>query len=97
MFNEGGGWTATFRTTRGNGPTLDVALAHLWLALNLSAMPDMKLTKEKIDLLVNGTRDERMYACSRSFFLFAIFYFTKYFTFIPAHFHEPFTRTSKAS
>ena len=33
MFNEGGGWTATFRTTRGNGPTLDVALAHLWLAL----------------------------------------------------------------
>jgi hypothetical protein len=27
----------------------------------------MKLTKEKIDLLVNGTRDERVYACAKSF------------------------------
>jgi len=50
----------------------------------------MKLTKEKIDLLVNGTRDERVYACSRSFFLFAAFYFTKFFTFKPADFHEAF-------
>jgi hypothetical protein len=27
----------------------------------------MKLTKEKIALLVNARRDERVYACSRSF------------------------------
>ena len=27
----------------------------------------MKLTKEKINLLVNGTREERVYACAKSF------------------------------
>jgi hypothetical protein len=53
-------------------------------------MPDMKLTKEKIDLLANGTREERMYATSRSFFLFAAYYFTKFFQFRPAPFHELF-------
>ena len=52
-------------------------------------MPDMKLTRDKIDLLVNGPRDERVYACSRSFFLFAA-YFTKFFQFRPAPFHEQF-------
>lgn len=25
----------------------------------------MKLTKEKVDLLLNGTRDERTYACAK--------------------------------
>jgi hypothetical protein len=50
----------------------------------------MKLTQEKIDLLFNGSREERVYACSRSFFLFAAYYFTKYFTFRPAPFHELF-------
>jgi hypothetical protein len=30
----------------------------------------MKLTADKIDLLLNGTRDERVYACARSFPLF---------------------------
>jgi hypothetical protein len=34
----------------------------------------MKLTKDKID---NGTREERVYACAKSFKLFCIFYFTK--------------------
>jgi hypothetical protein len=33
----------------------------------------MKLTTEKIDLLVNGTRDERLYACPKSFYLFAVY------------------------
>jgi hypothetical protein len=50
----------------------------------------MGLTKETIDLVVNGTRDERIYACSRSFFLFAAFHFTKFFTFRSAQFHEEF-------
>lgn len=50
----------------------------------------MKLTKEKRDLLVNGTRDERKYACAKSFKLFAIFYFTKYFTYRSAPFHDDF-------
>ncbi len=50
----------------------------------------MKLTKEKINLLLNGTRDERMYACARSFTLFKYYYFLKYFTFKSAPFHEDF-------
>lgn len=41
----------------------------------------MKLTKEKIQLLTDGTREERVYATAKSFKLFAIFYFTKYFTY----------------
>jgi hypothetical protein len=50
----------------------------------------MKLTKEKINLLTNGTREERIYAIARSFKLFAVFYFTKYFTYQPAPFHDDF-------
>ncbi len=50
----------------------------------------MKLTKGKIDLLINGTREDSVYACSRSFFLFAAYYFTKFFHFRPAPFHEQF-------
>lgn len=33
IFKRSGGWTASFGNTRGTGPTLDGALAHLWLAL----------------------------------------------------------------
>jgi hypothetical protein len=50
----------------------------------------MKLTQEKIELLLTGSRDERAYACARSFHLFALHYFTKYFTYKPAPFHEAF-------
>jgi hypothetical protein len=50
----------------------------------------MKLTKEKIDLLLNGTRDERAYACAKSFRLFAVYYFTRYFTFKAPPFHQDF-------
>jgi hypothetical protein len=32
-----------------------------------------ELTTEKIDLLVNRTRDERPYACPKSFYLFAVY------------------------
>jgi hypothetical protein len=50
----------------------------------------MKLTKEKADLLLNGTREERIYATAKSFQLFALFYFTRCFTYKPAPFHEDF-------
>lgn len=50
----------------------------------------MKLTKEKIDLLINGTRDERVYVCAKSFHLFAVCYFTKYFSYKTAPFHHDF-------
>src|SRR5690348_874454 len=50
----------------------------------------MKLTKEKIELLVNGSRDERTYACAKSFKLFAIYYFTRYFSYKSAPFHDDF-------
>src|SRR5258705_13614199 len=50
----------------------------------------MKLTKEKIDLLLNGSREERVYATAKSFKLFCIFYFTKYFIYQPAPFPDHF-------
>lgn len=50
----------------------------------------MKLTQAKIDLLLNGTRDERVYACARSFRLFAVYYFTRYFTYKAAPFQLDF-------
>jgi hypothetical protein len=50
----------------------------------------MKITKEMTELLLNGSREERAYACARSFKLFAICYFTKYFTHKPAPFHDDF-------
>ncbi|HEY1747823.1 MAG TPA: hypothetical protein VGG11_13810 [Xanthobacteraceae bacterium] len=50
----------------------------------------MKLTKDKIDLLLSGTREERIYACAKSFRLFKLYYFTKYLTFKPAPFHDDF-------
>jgi hypothetical protein len=49
-----------------------------------------KLTKEKIDLLLEGSREERAYACAKSFFLFRVYYFTRYFSFKPAPFHYDF-------
>jgi hypothetical protein len=49
-----------------------------------------RITQAKIDLLVSGTREERTYACARSFKLFAIYYFTKYFRFKLAPFHDDF-------
>jgi hypothetical protein len=52
----------------------------------------MKLTKEKTDLLLNGTREERAYATSKSFKLFCVYYFTKYFTYPIAPYHDDFFR-----
>lgn len=50
----------------------------------------MKLTKDKIDLLTNGTREERIYATAKSFKLFCVYYFTKYFTYPIAPYHDDF-------
>ncbi len=50
----------------------------------------MKLTKEKIDLLLNGTTDERKYACSKSLLLFAVYYFPEYLTYRIPDFHYDF-------
>lgn len=50
----------------------------------------MKLTKEKIELLTNGTRDERIYACARSFKLFAVYYYAHYFRYKIAPFQDEF-------
>ena len=41
-------------------------------------------------LLLNGSREERAYATAKSFKLFCIFYFTKYFSYQPAPFHDDF-------
>ncbi|TCU78866.1 hypothetical protein EDE08_101648 [Bradyrhizobium sp. R2.2-H] len=50
----------------------------------------MKLTKQKIDLLTNGTREERVYACAKSFKLFCVFYYSRYFRYQLAPFHDDF-------
>lgn len=50
----------------------------------------MKLTRDKVDLLINGTREERTYACAKSFALFRLYYFTHFYTFKPAPFHTDF-------
>jgi len=42
------------------------------------------------DIVVNGTKEQRVYACSKSFAAFAAYYFTEYFTYPPAPFHWDF-------
>lgn len=56
----------------------------------------MRLTKAKIDLLLNGTPDERKYACSRSLLLFAVYYFPEYLTYRLADFHYDFIDDAEA-
>ena len=50
----------------------------------------MRLTRAKIDLLLNGTPDERKYACSKSLLLFAVYYFNEYLVYRLADFHYDF-------
>jgi hypothetical protein len=50
----------------------------------------MKLTKETVDPLINGARDERTYATAKSFKLLAVYYFKKYFRYKLAPFHDDF-------
>ena len=50
----------------------------------------MRLSKAKIDILLNGTPDQRKYACSKSLLLFAVYYFSEYLTYRLADFHYDF-------
>ncbi len=56
----------------------------------------MRLTKAKIDLLLNGTPDQRKYACSKSLLLFAVYYFSEYFTYRIPEFHYEFYDDAEA-
>ncbi len=49
------------------------------------------MLNEKItEIVKNGSKEQRVYACSKSFPHFAIYYFTEYFTYKPADFHWDF-------
>jgi hypothetical protein len=50
----------------------------------------MKPTKALIELATRGTADERKYACSKSFALFILIYFSEFFTYKIPPFHEDF-------
>lgn len=50
----------------------------------------MKLSKEQIGLPLNGTRDERVYACARSFRCSGLTISPNCLTFKPAPFHKDF-------
>lgn len=56
----------------------------------------MRLSKAKIDLLLNGTPDQRKYACSKSLLLFAVYYFSEYFTYRIPEFHYDFYDDAEA-
>jgi len=48
------------------------------------------LNPKIIEIIKNGTSPQRVYACSKSFPAFALYYFTEYFTFKIAPFHWDF-------
>ncbi len=50
----------------------------------------MRLNKAKIDILLNGSADQRKYACSKSLLLFAVYYFPEYLTYRLPEFHYQF-------
>ncbi|MDI6820942.1 MAG: hypothetical protein QMD65_02060 [Patescibacteria group bacterium] len=50
----------------------------------------MKISRELKDKLINGTRNERVYLCSKNFLLFCVYYFIDYFTYSLAPFHYDF-------
>lgn len=56
----------------------------------------MRLNKARTDLLLNGTPDQRKYACSRSLLLFAVYYFSEYFTYRIPEFHYDFYDDAEA-
>lgn len=48
----------------------------------------MRISDEIIDLVVNGKSAERVYACSKSFYLFKTYYFSDYFSYKNAKFQD---------
>jgi len=53
------------------------------------------LDKRLKDIILNGTPEQRIYVCEKSFPAFAIYYFTQYFTYKPAKFHWDFYQDCK--
>src|SRR3990172_6396902 len=49
-----------------------------------------KTLNQLIEIITNGTRDQRIYVCERDPFLFALYYFSDYFTFKTPDFHMEF-------
>lgn len=45
------------------------------------------MTKEALNKVINGTKDERLFLCEQSFGLFAIYYFSHYFKYQLAPYH----------
>ena len=50
----------------------------------------MRINKAQIEFAIKGTKDERKYACSKSFALFILIYFSEFFTYKIPPFHESF-------
>lgn len=50
----------------------------------------MKISQELIDVVVSGTRAARKYACSKSFYLFKLYYYSDYFAYATPKFHDDF-------
>lgn len=48
------------------------------------------MTKQALDKVINGTKEERAYLCEKSFMLFAMYYFSDYFVYPVAEFHKDF-------
>ena len=48
------------------------------------------MTKQALEKMIEGTRDERLYLAEQSFMLFAIYYFKDYFKYGVADFHKDF-------
>ena len=50
----------------------------------------MALNPKITKFVKEGTKEQRVYACGKSFPHFAIYYFTDYFSYAPAEFHWDF-------
>ena len=48
------------------------------------------MTKQALNKMMNGTKEERVYLGERSFMLFAMYYFSDYFVYPVADFHKDF-------
>ena len=46
------------------------------------------MTKQALQRMIEGTKDERLFLAEQSFMLFAIYYFQEYFKYGIADFHK---------
>lgn len=49
-------------------------------------------TPQALDRVLNGTKEERIFLCEQDMMLFAIYYFSEYFTYKPAPFHHDLSK-----